>query len=338
MRSTRRSPLLLLLLSALALPTLAPAQARELAGRVVAADGDGVAGVRVVVRTEAGEDSVRTDSAGDYAVLLPPAIPGEWLRVRVEGGAAHHEAQAMIALDTLPRVALDVVLVPRVWVVREGAFRGDTVAVRLNDAFEAWCDRCSRFLRLSDGPNRKGRPTPVPSWPDSLFPLRVAFERDGNPRVAPQDSLAFWSVVDAMEEEMGIDLFRPVPLAETEPTDDEAFPEDVVLVVMDPSLDSAGYGGTGASAGDILHATVRFREGRIFSAPHAPHLVRHEMMHALGFGHTCSWRTVLAAPGCPGLRALSLTREDVAHAQLLHRLSSLQRARRGSLGLESAVR
>jgi hypothetical protein len=45
---------------------------------------------------------------------------------------------------------------------------------------------------------------------------------------------------------------------------------------------------------------------------HSSHIVSHEMMHALGFGHTSQWNSIMnSGYGAPA----SLTVEDVAYAQ-----------------------
>ena len=60
----------------------------------------------------------------------------------------------------------------------------------------------------------------------------------------------------------------------------------------------------------------------------------HEMLHAIGFGHTGAWSSVMG-PSTIGVDAPTV--EDVAYAQLYYAVSQLQREREAPFGiLESA--
>lgn len=74
------------------------------------------------------------------------------------------------------------------------------------------------------------------------------------------------------------------------------------------------------------------------AGPQGAELVIHELMHALGVGHTCAWRSVAAdLRRCPGRRSPVPTAEDVAYTQVLYRVRHLQTARGARWGLEAAL-
>ena len=177
-------------------------------------------------------------------------------------------------------------------------------------------------------------------WPASRFPLRVAFDREHSiPAGAAPDSAAFWRGVESMEDAFGMDLFRPVRYVQTLAQGiEESGADDVVLVVIDPGLPVAGLTMALGRPGIVEYAAVSLQRRDVVRTGYGPELVGHEMMHALGFGHTCSWRSISAdLRRCPEMRSPSPTPEDVAHAQVLYRVRDLQSA--GSLrwGLDAAV-
>ena len=156
----------------------------------------------------------------------------------------------------------------------------------------------SAFLRVS---RLKGDKRFV-GWSPSRLPARVAFR--SRTSITPEDSAAFWSILNQMETEIGMHLFEPASLVPG------ADPEDVIVVDTQlMSFDDGRTYLTWSSSGGIYDARV------YFSSPatlHSPHVVTHEMMHALGFGHTTAWSSVMnprsgSAPG--------LTLQDVAYAQ-----------------------
>ena len=61
----------------------------------------------------------------------------------------------------------------------------------------------------------------------------------------------------------------------------------------------------------------------------------HEMLHALGFGHTGAWSSIMG-PNVAGVE--SPTVEDVAYAQLYYAVSQLQRDREAPFGIPESAR
>jgi hypothetical protein len=175
----------------------------------------------------------------------------------------------------------------------------------------------------------------VPAWPESALPVYLAFDTTAGPRFSARDTAAFWRAARTLEAELGRPLFQhaPLALAMNPPQGDE---HGVMLIVADPAIGRSGIGGTGSQAGDIMGASVSLRSPGLAAMLGGQALVMHELMHALGFGHTCAWRSIVSSDRCRQLRAERPTTEDVAYAQLLWRIRALER-KRGAEGTVGAV-
>lgn len=323
-------------------PLLASARPapERVAGRLITADGGAPGPMRVVLRQGARADTAEVAEDGSF--FLEVARPSAAAEVRVEGlGEAARRFHPSVARLRAGDLAdeLRVVLVPRVWVVRSGAYAGTPVEISLELAFAPACRNCSSFFREGVRDANNGRPTPTPSWPARAFPLRVAFRGETlAERISPRDSAAFWRAVESLEADLGRDLLRPARYGETLP-DERGSPEDVVLVEADPRLRRVGWGSTISQGGDIIYGAIRVRGAGVFSERGGARLLKHEMLHALGLGHTCSWPSVMAQiPECTSLSVDSPTAEDVAYFEVLGYARELQRLFRAQLGLEAALR
>ena len=307
-------------------PHLTPLpQTRLVAGQVYAADGGEVAGVRVVVTGEVYADSVAADSAGRFSLEVP-AFPVGPLRVRVRSDSLpgrYHPALLRVPAGRSGE-GLVAVLVPRRVTIPGGRYAGLSVPIDLREATRRVCESCGAFYRTVEGDSLPGRRPGIPAWPPAAFPLRVAIDPEVGPRLTPRDSIAFWRAAGEVEAAFGLDLFEAAPIEMVlEPPDGD--PRGQVLVNVDPTLRTDGWGTSAGTAGDLLASAVMLRRVSDFTSPRATGLVGHELMHALGFGHTCSWRSVVSAEQCPGQRSDVVTPEDVAYALLLWRIRALER-------------
>ena len=336
---------LIALLTVLPRSTAAAQEAAGLRGRVITADGARLDSLRAFVRWRArGDTVVRLDSVavhptGRFALPLAGEA-ADSLELIVDaaerGRRTHHPA--LVRIHRRDAAAEHgIVLLPRTWTIPAGRYAGERVAVRPHLARTPVCRRCSVFWvrqqLQANGPVR------WQGWPVSRFPLRIGFDREHSvPVGAAPDSAAFWQAVARVEDAFGMDLFRPVRYAQTLPRHEDDNPDDVVLVVIDPSLGIAGLTTVLGRSGTVEYATVSFQRRGSVLGDVGPELVGHELMHVLGFGHTCSWRSIAAdLQRCPELRASSPTPEDVAYAQLFYRVRDVQRASGARWGLEAAV-
>lgn len=337
----RRRKLSLSVLLALTLAAPAEGQgARALTGEVVGADGGSVAGVRVSLRGAAFADSTRADSAGRFSLPLPAGAEADTLELSVtdpdSAGGRYHPARVRVARGDL-REEEGIVLVPREWAIPAGAYAGVRVEISLARAFLPVCVGCTSFFRPAVGGGTGVPRDLVRTWPEEAFPLRVAFDREDAPApITARDSVRFWRGVEEMEAVFGSDLFRPARYAEAFPGVGDTS-DDVVLVQVDPALRGSGLGISTAFGSEIVYGEVRVRWGRLLDEGDARMLVAHELMHALGLGHTCSWRSVLADLRCRDLSSPVPTAEDVAYAQLARRVRQLQREHGARWGLQAAL-
>lgn len=337
---------LLLFLTTLAFS--APAAAQEagvLRGRVVAAAGSAVPGMRAYLRWQGpGDwqpqmDSAVVDSAGRFAIPLPDSLPDS-VNVIVDAAdrarRTYHPAIARMSREEA-RHQHGFVMVPRSWAIESGTYAGTAVAVSPERATRPVCPGCSGFWVRMGGPRA---PAGYQGWTSSRFPLQVAFERVASvPVGAAPDSTVFWRAAAGVEAALGRRLFRPATYAQTLARfADDDHPSDVVLVRVDRTLNTAGLTTTVGSRGSVEFAALSLRTAASASAPDGGELVSHELMHALGLGHTCAWRSVMADVGrCPQQRAPAPTPEDVAYTQLLYRVRDLQRNGAFRWGLDAAL-
>ena len=334
----------LMLFAGVALPGGAVAQdggPGVLAGRVIPAGGGDVRGVRVLARVGAWADSAAVDSAGCFALALADGVPADsvevWVDAAEPGARAFHPARVRLAAEEARREQ-EIVLVPLRWTIPAGRYARREVEVRLARAFDGPCAACTGFYRRSTPRADSGR-TRLQGWPAERFPLRVAFDREwSGEEVSARDSAAFWREAEELEETFGADVFRPANFPDAVPREDGGG-EDVILVWIDPDLRGISGLGTAISDGlDIEYGDLRLHRGALKPGATFPGLVAHELMHTLGFGHTCAWRSVLAdVRRCPDRRAPTATEEDVAYVQLAAEVRALLRERRGRWALEAAL-
>jgi len=330
----------LALLAILPLPAAAPAERPALAGRVIAADGGPLGPMRVVLRQGSRAESAPVMPDGRFVVAGPGAGGAVEVVVDAAAGAPRrfHPSAARVHPDSADG-ELRVVVIPRSWTIRAGKYAGRPVEVSLERAFAPACPGCSSYFRAGVRDVTSGRRAPSATWPAGVFPLRVAFTGETPfQRVTARDSAVFWRLAAELEAELGRDLLRPATYAETLP-DARGAPEDVILVESDPRLRRVGWGSTISQTGDIIYGAIRVRDPGVFSGRDGPRLVKHELLHALGVGHTCAWRSVMAQlPECSARGADAPTPEDVAYYEVLSYTRELQRAHRAQLGLEASLR
>ncbi|MEJ7810425.1 MAG: Ig-like domain-containing protein [Gemmatimonadaceae bacterium] len=295
-------------------------------GRVLAGTGADTTTLRVYIETIRGLDSAEVAPDGRFEVRARAAVHDTLdVLVRDVGGLTrYHQARVRLAATDLA-TELRIVPVPERWTVHGGAYDGATVPVSVAAALALTADR-SRFARVHR-PSNGGIAQQV-SWPTRAFPIPVAFRRDSTDGpVSASDSSTFWRLVGQLETDLGLDLFRPAAYADVIERD------GAIRVAVDPTMSGNGLTFvTWGNGGDIHAGDVSFRSA---GTMRDPRVVAHEMMHALGFGHTSGWPTVMNPPNVAG--ADRLTRQDVAYTQLILRLRELQAASGARYGFLAAA-
>lgn len=162
-------------------------------------------------------------------------------------------------------------------------------------------------------------------WPDDRLPLPVYFHHDGHNvqghargPISPADSILFWEAVHDLEDRLGLDAFRPVR-KEDVPLDtlQGPFEADTVRLFAVGVQQIPEMAGLGAISGFASAAPTcptfpggaceRFGPGVLYEGDvslssfqgafpeRVRWLVQHELVHVLGFGHSCFRPSVVAA-------------------------------------------
>lgn len=290
-------------------------------GRVVPADGGSLDGVRVVAGDASGSFEAIVDSSGVFVGSFLRAPRGRiTLRVFSDSGTPRYHSSAIMFGYAIPSSPMRVVLVPTRWRITGGAFDGREVVVDPVRATTRYGEGTG-FWRLT----RTGRsPGRAVSWLIDSLPVRVAFRRQrGDPQISPADSASFWAVAAGVEKLIGRSLFRPSSYAVVDSPG-----VDGILVTIDRRMSAAGRTfSTHDASGRIFEALITVSRREFLGDPR---VASHELLHALGFGHTGAWRSVMGANS--GV-INEPTVEDVAYAQLFYAISVLQREREAPFGI-----
>ena len=301
-------------------------------GAVVLPDDGSPIGLYAYLTSEAGSDSVAVDAAGTFALPMadmdcravtlgidtPDGTERRYHRAVIRLDAARPPASRFTSLgraDTLPEFR--ILLIPTHVTIDGGSYSGLRVPIHVDAALAGRWER-TRFWRVArSAPDGFG--TPV-AWPEALFPVPVSLRARGG--VSSADSAAFWRAARQLEADFGRSLFEPAPDA---PAVEEIWR---IIVMVEPAAAAAGITYvTYDSHGAIYEATVALRSATYLGD--AP-LVSHELLHALGLGHSSGWRSASS----PTYGSVSrVTAADVAHAQLLYRLRRAHTAQRATHGL-----
>jgi Big-like domain-containing protein len=296
-------------------------------GRVLTMDGEVPAGMQVRFVSASFADSAVAGPDGrfEFRPAATYADTGELSITAVDRRSRqyHPMVARLTARETGPE--LRAVLVPTSWTIRSGTYAGTTVDVSAEAALRRWRG-AAPFARSAAYQGRRTRR--VVGWAPQAFPLPVAFIRDrSTSAISPADSTAFWASVRRLEEQLGMTAFRP---ADTAALRDGGLG---VEVVIDPRVPPAAV--TWASwvpSGDLNDARVALRTVADFRNSG---LVAHEMLHALGFGHALEWRSVMTRTASASVT--TLTAQDVAYVQLIHRVRAAQAAFGADLGFLEAA-
>jgi Big-like domain-containing protein len=297
-------------------------------GRLVTMDGDVPTGMQVRFASADFADSAVVGSDGRFE-FRPPAAYADTAELSISAvdprSTRYHPMVARLtARETGPE--LRAVVVPTSWTIRSGSYAGVTLDVSADAALRRWRG-VAPFARSAAYQGRRTRR--VVGWAPQAFPLPVAFVRErSTSSISPADSAAFWASVRRLEDQLGMATFRP---ADTTALRDGQLG---VEVVVDPRTPPAAV--TWASwvpSGDLNDARVAVRTPADFRNSA---LVAHEMLHALGFGHALEWRSVMTRTASASVT--TLTAQDVAYVQLIHRVRAAQAAFGADLGfLEAAA-
>jgi hypothetical protein len=286
-------------------------------GRFVTADSGPLPDVKLEVRGAGRRDSIAVRDGRFAARFEFPLGDGVTLHA-APADTAYHDVAVRVD-DERELQDLVIALVPKSFHIESGTYRGHVIAIDAQSAMSR-VSGSAPFWRLV--PYSGTGPRKLLGWRDSELPLQIAFarERSSEP-ITGADSIAFWKIAQRMESDVGRPLF--VPANASSDTTRLGF----IPVEIRPQAAEGHTFVAWAQSGDATQGILIFRRASILRNPH---VVTHELVHLIGFGHSSSWPTV-SQPG--GGTQSGLTPQDVAYIQLAYSLRRLQREMGAKPGL-----
>ena len=291
-------------------------------GRFVTLGGEAPPPLRLEIRGDRLRDSIPV-SNGQFSkrVDLPAESEVEVRASALADASRYHQVRLRIVShrELQPMI---VALVPTTWRIDAGTYQGRVIEIDAERALVRGA-RGSAFWRLVpiSGPG----PRKILGWRQAHLPLRIAFDRARSSEpITAEDSVRFWTIAQQMERDLGASLFTPTEMR----SDSDRVNFVPVEIVAQASEGHTSV--TWSQPGDAGDGVMLFRRAATL---HDTHVVTHELLHLLGFGHTSAWKTVLQPAGGFEPR---LTPEDVAYAQLAMRLRRLQETTGARPGLPVA--
>ena len=305
--------------------------------RAITLDGATLTSAFAVARSHRGRDTVRIGQTGlgDRGIDVVVGDSVE-LRVDVPEPRAYHASTGKIVVEG--DTAIDVILIPTVWTVRLGRYRGLKRPIDVATAMGRDEDD-TRFLNHFT-PGREI----LTAWPEDALPIAVGIDVGSNRRWSALDSAWFWQSIDDFNDAAGRQIFRPA-------SDVALSTRRVIGIRIDLDANAIAYGSLGTNL-DVcklparlcsdVHGVVSLPRGLFFRSSFDEEYFRvfqHEMMHALGFGHGCHWSSIMmrTGPGCSIDVPRDVTVDDVAYMELVFRLASVLEAHVEAWHLDEAL-
>lgn len=217
---------------------------------------------------------------------------------------------------------LTIALVPTVWRIDAGTYTGREIPIDAASALRR-ASASAGFWRLT--PFSGGPPQQLIGWPEEALPIRIAFNHGRTrERITSEDSVAFWKHAEEMHRDLGARFFVAAELSS------DTVPSGVVTVAIGTDAAEGHTFVTWNDAGDVYDGVLMFHRAATLRNAH---VVTHELLHLLGFGHARSFASVSQATSGTEPR---LTPEDVAYTQVAMRLRRLQRRTGARPGLPTA--
>jgi hypothetical protein len=293
------------------------------------------AGLVASVSGTAGVTTAPVGADGRFTLQARVDTDSVDITVDVQAGGTRTVLPALFRVaGRQPAQSYRVVLVPNRWTIQGGTYAGTAVPISVDAAFRPPCStptdtNCDGFYPIEW---LRG----IVLWQSSMYPVRLAFDRtNSHQSISAADSIAFWNIVATMNADMGTQLFRPAQAGGLTFAADGRPNDTLVVVRADTTLDVGFAAWTSwwwNAADDIIGGVVRLRSA---SNVRSASLMTHELLHTLGFKHSCAWTTVMGGYGCSSAQRLTAT--DVAHAQVAHAVRDRQRAIGATHGLVAAL-
>lgn len=204
-----------------------------------------------------------------------------------------------------------VVTAPNVVTIPTGSFAGQQVVISLAKARAPSGDGNSSFYNRYVYPVRGFFVGDYVSYPVPAAFCRSQF----NYPITAKDSAQFWVWITDLHQKFGRQLLRPAN--EQEVCGLNGAPRKGISVVIDTTWTVSGGGVDNQVSRDYVSGRIIINSINVFHIDNF--VIQHEMIHALGFGHTCSWSSIMytnckSTPDNPTAGQITISREDVAYA------------------------
>ena len=276
-----------------------------IAGSVISATGGTLPGLTFAVQTGSGS-SLQTfpspvDGTGAFHLDAPlPPASTDLVTLVVDDNTlprSYHPISKQVQAGVAAGAAARPLLIPESETFTSPSYGTSSVAISLQSAFTRVCGddtnaNCNSFFPQS------WLSGVVPLWAANDFPIQLAFNHAAttNP-ITDADSIALWTVIHQMEADVGRTLFKPVNFSSLTAPDANGFSPKAVLVWVDNTL--TGFSGYTNWIWDANQNMVAAKTRvRLNSYLASRSLMSHELLHALGFHHTCAWVTVMGGYVC----------------------------------------
>jgi hypothetical protein len=226
--------------------------------------------------------------------------------------------------------ALNIVGVPATWTITEGTFTGSRVPIDLEAAYALPGGKASDpsfYLRY-------GTPWRYVVGSYAAPPVATAFCRArSNRAIDIADSTAFWVIMSAYHVILGRTMYAPA--SDTSVCGEGKPGFELIRDSTQGGIPVAGI--TSPFSRDFAKGVM---DGDWKQASRKCFIdlfcVQHEMTHGLGFGHTCSWTSIMESCGDRSHQSDTPTATDVAYVQLMAAVAAAERAANTRLSLPQA--
>jgi hypothetical protein len=297
-----------------------------------------LSGIRVRLTDSRGftADSV---FAGNGVTTVSVPANADTVTVEVFGNSVHFPSYVRVARSQWFGAQIRVVLLPRNWIVRRGAFAGSTVPVSPYDLLAPPV----AFFEIYNAPY-------IQWWPgyqfnvvieSAVLPVPLCFDRaNSTAPITTADSIVVWQAIAVFHASVGIEFFRPANAGcVANPFDSRSSQSAFGLALngqFASSVGGAGVAFTMWAADNVAYPYGNVEAGTVFLTKFpsslqdsvAVKILHHELLHLTGAGHTCRWVSLMVGYPCPASTPASrtLTVTDVAIVDLLYAMRDAQKA------------
>lgn len=267
-------------------------------------------------------DSAGVNDEGMFILRLDQEVQGEKGELWIDAGGGDDRTlfPSIGEADSAFTRELTAVMIPREWELHAGRWAGERLAISLFDGFGGEIGGVRSILRHGLGAWRL-HDYPIPVWFKRLDEVPDGYE--GQRELTPSDSTEIWSFIHDMHERVGHRFFEPVDPAtvESDSTWTEWSSGEGEWHVFQPgtvSISALKRPNSGNPTGGVTICSDRStdlcdRHGKqVFEALSGginlpisqvqnSSSVQHELLHALNFGHTQFFCSVMSYHWIPTL-------------------------------------